>query len=81
MKNKKSRGNPLCPVARFHLGNGATLGKINWRADVSENGLQQSLGIMVNYIYDISTLAKNHEVFESEKKVVYSNDVKKLLPD
>jgi len=78
--NEKSRGNPLCPVARFHLGNGATLGKINWRADVSENGLQQSLGIMVNYIYDISTLAKNHEVFESEKKVVYSNDVKKLLP-
>jgi len=37
--------------------------------------------MMVNYIYDKSTLAKNHEIFESEKKVVYSNDVKKLLPD
>ena len=78
--NVKSRGKPACPVARFHLGNGATLGKINWRADLSDNGLQQSAGMMVNYIYDKGKLAKNHEAFEQNNIVAYSSEVKQLLP-
>lgn len=76
----KSRGKPACPVARFHLGNGATLGKINWLADESENGLNQSAGIMVNYIYDQSTLAHNHERYGQEYAIVCSADVRQLLP-
>jgi len=76
----KSHDKPHCPVARFHLGNGATLGKINWQADTSENGLRQSAGIMVNYIYDKSKLAKNHEAYEQSNIVNCSSEVKQLLP-
>lgn len=75
-----SRDKPACPVERFHLGNGATLGRINWAADTSENGMQQSLGMMVNYIYDKSTLARNHEVYERDNTIVCAADVKRLLP-
>jgi len=76
----KSRDKPACPVARFHLGNGAILGKINWQADLSENGLRQSAGIMVNYIYDKAKLAKNHEAYEQHNTVNMSSEVKHLLP-
>jgi malonyl-CoA decarboxylase len=76
----KSRDKPACPVERFHLGNGATLGKINWRADTSENGLKQSSGIMVNYIYDKAKLAKNHEAYELDNTVSCTSEVKQLLP-
>lgn len=75
----KSRDKPTCPVARFHLGNGATLAKINWLADESENGMTQSVGMMVNYIYDKNTLAHNHERYEQDNSVVCSADVKQLL--
>jgi malonyl-CoA decarboxylase len=76
----KSRDKPACPVARFHLGNGATLGRINWLADKSENGLKQSTGMMVNYIYDKSTLARNHEVYEQDDAIVCAAEVRQLLP-
>jgi malonyl-CoA decarboxylase len=76
----KSRDKPNCPVARFHLGNGATLDSINWLADKSENGLKQSTGMMVNYIYDKSTLARNHEVYEQDDAIVCAAVVRQLLP-
>ncbi len=50
---KRSDGQPLDPVARFHLGNGAMLRQINWLGDVSPKGISQSAGIMVNYLYDL----------------------------
>src|SRR5262249_23626683 len=49
---------PIDPVARFHLGNGARLERINWLADPSPKGLQQSHGIMVNYLYDLNDIEK-----------------------
>lgn len=76
----KRGGKPVCPVARFHLGNGATLGRINWQADASENGLKQSMGIMVNYIYDKATLAQNHEAFEQQNSIICAADVRQFLP-
>jgi malonyl-CoA decarboxylase len=51
------------PVARFHLDNGARLERINLAADLSEKGLRESLGVMVNYLYDLSTIEVNHERF------------------
>jgi malonyl-CoA decarboxylase len=51
------------PVARFHLHNGARLERINDQADLSVKGLKQSLGIMVNYLYDLSTIEENHDRF------------------
>jgi malonyl-CoA decarboxylase len=76
----KSREKPACPVARFHLGNGATLARMNWLADPSDNGLKQSFGMMVNYVYDKSTLAHNHERYEQDNAIVCAADVRQLSP-
>ena len=51
------------PVARFHLNNGARLERINWLADVSRKGLRESLGLMVNYLYEPRSIEDNHEKF------------------
>lgn len=51
------------PVARFHLNNGARLEQINWMADPSKRGLRQSLGMMVNYLYDPNAIEANHDRF------------------
>ncbi|TFZ07858.1 malonyl-CoA decarboxylase [Ramlibacter humi] len=52
-------GRPIDPVARFHLGNGARVEKLNWGADPSPKGLKQSFGLMVNYLYDIKRLDRH----------------------
>lgn len=76
----KSRDKPADPVARFHLGNGARMERINWGADLSDNGIKQSAGIMVNYLYDPKTLTRNHEAYEQDNAVICANSVNKLLP-
>jgi len=62
-------GRPVDPVARFHLGNGAVLERINWMADTSPRGLRQSAGLMVNYLYDLSSIEENHEAFAHRGEV------------
>ena len=76
---KSRNGAPVDPVARFHLGNGARLERINWLADMSENGLGQSHGLMVNYLYDLDDVEKNHEAFAQQRTVVASSAVTKLV--
>ena len=70
---------PLDPVARFHLGNGARLERINWLADTSARGIKQSAGLMVNYLYKLDEIEDNHEAFEREGRVVIADAVKRLL--
>jgi malonyl-CoA decarboxylase len=53
------------PVARFHLDNGARMERLNPRADLSKNGLRQSAGLMVNYLYDLARIEANHESFKN----------------
>jgi len=65
-------------VARFHLGNGARLERVNWHADLSPKGLAQSYGMMVNYLYDLGDVEKNHEKYFTEHTVVHSSAVEKL---
>lgn len=77
--NAKSRDKPLDAVARFHLGNGARLERVNWMADSSDHGIAQSAGLMVNYVYDRQSLALNHEAYEHQNKVVYSAGIQRLL--
>lgn len=77
--NAKSRQKPVDAVARFHLGNGARLERLNWMADISPNGLKQSAGMMVNYVYDRNTLARNHEAYEQRNEVICSQAVRKLV--
>ena len=69
---------PNDPVARFHLGNGAILHKINLNGDRSEKGMAQSHGIMINYLYDLDIVEKNHELFFKNKEVVLSGELKSL---
>ena len=76
---KNARNEPLDPVARFHLKNGATLDRINPMADTSEKGLRQSFGIMVNYVYDLAKVEDNHEAYMKNHQVVCSAQITKLI--
>jgi len=74
----KKDDEPLDAVARFHLGNGARMEKLNWLADTSKPGMQRSAGIMVNYLYRLADVEKNHEAFVREHEVAASHELKKL---
>src|SRR6202011_5022902 len=65
---------PTDSVARFHLGNGARLERINWLGNTAPRG------IMVNYLYDLETIESNHEAFVNDGTVMRSADVDALLP-
>jgi malonyl-CoA decarboxylase len=67
------------PVARFHLGNGARLERINWLANNTPRGIQESFGIMVNYLYDHDSIGDNHDAFVRDGLVVRSPEVDALL--
>jgi len=69
---KSSDGRPLDPVARFHLGNGARLERLNWLADMSPKGMAQSAGLMVNYLYELSRIEENHELYAQDRAVIVS---------
>ncbi|MGV3570481.1 MAG: malonyl-CoA decarboxylase [Ramlibacter sp.] len=70
-------GQPLDPVARFHLGNGARVERLNWAGDPSAKGLQQSFGLMVNYLYDPRRLDRNRAML-SQGEVPISGAVEDL---
>jgi malonyl-CoA decarboxylase len=76
---RNKRGVPVDAVARFHLGNGARLEQINFLGDASENGIHQSYGIMVNYLYDLAYIEKNHEAYAQSRTVAASGSVKRLV--
>jgi malonyl-CoA decarboxylase len=76
---RTKRGRPIDPVARFHLGNGARLERINPMADLSDKAIAQSAGIMVNYQYVLADIEKNHEAYAEAGEVVASSSVKRLL--
>ena len=78
-KSERSDKMPNDPVARFHLGNGASLEQINFLGDVSPNGIELSGGLMVNYLYDLGKVEQNHETFVSEKKINISKNAKNSL--
>ena len=71
-------GKPLDPVARFHLGNGARVERINWASDPSPKGAKQSYGLMVNYLYDLKRLDKHRELL-AQGKIPVSSEVKDLF--
>lgn len=68
----------LDPVARFHLGNGARLERLNWMADSSAKGLAQSFGLMVNYVYDLGDVERNHEEYVNRHRAVCSPAIERL---
>jgi malonyl-CoA decarboxylase len=77
--NARKGARALDPVASFHLRNGARIERINWLADTSAKGMEQSAGMMVNYYYKLSEIEKNHESYISESRINISKETKKLL--
>jgi malonyl-CoA decarboxylase len=69
---------PLDPVARFHLKNGARLERINWLGDTSVSGLQRSVGLTANYVYKLPDVEHNHELYVREHKVRSSREIEAL---
>ncbi|HIF73992.1 MAG TPA: hypothetical protein EYG31_02510 [Porticoccaceae bacterium] len=70
---------PVDPVARFHLGNGAKIHQVHTSADLSEKGISQSRGTMVNYLYDLRYIERNHEQYVMEGEIDYNDKLKSLL--
>jgi len=79
LKARNAKGRLIDSVARFHLGNGARLERINWLGDTSPKGMRESAGIMVNYLYRLDDIEKNHEAYANQGTVAASSAVKKLL--
>lgn len=77
-KARRGDGAPMDPVARFHLGNGARLERVLPSADRSSRGMQNSWGVMVNYLYALADIEKNHEAFSTEQRVTTSKAVQIL---
>ena len=79
IKEKNSKGFPVGDVTRFHLRNGAMINDIVINANISEAGFKRSFGTMVNYLYELNNIEKNHEEFVNKKKVIYSSKLKQFL--
>ncbi len=79
LRARNGRGLPVDAVARFHLGNGARLERINWLADTSDKAIAQAHGLMVNYQYDLGDIETNHEAYEETRTVAAAGTVQRLL--
>jgi malonyl-CoA decarboxylase len=73
-----SNAEPLDAVARFHLGNGAALERLNWMGDISATGMARSAGLMVNYVYWLNEVERNHELYFRDHAIAASPQVEKL---
>lgn len=78
LEAKTPDGQPLDPVTRFHLGNGALVHALHADADLSENGIAQSSGVMVNYLYDLSRISQNVVLFSEKQEVIATAAVRAL---
>ena len=79
INEKNHKGLPINDVCRFHLGNGAIIDDIVINGNVSEPGFKSSFGIMVNYLYELENIEKNHEDYVNNKKVIFSGKLKKYF--
>jgi malonyl-CoA decarboxylase len=79
LRARSRNGTPADPVARFHLGNGARLERLDFLADTSERGIEQSHGLMVNYLYELDDIEKNHEAYARARTVIAASAVTRLV--
>ena len=79
LEEKTATGRVRDPVAHFHLSNGARLERLNWAGDLSLKGIQQSAGMMINYLYKLSEIEENHEAYIENGRVSASSQVRSLL--
>ena len=79
VNEKNEKGLPVNDVSRFHLGNGSIVDDIVINANISETGFKRSYGVMVNYLYELKNIEKNHEEYMNNNKVIVSDKIKKYL--
>jgi len=79
LQARDAKGRVIDPVARFHLGNGARLERINFLADPSKRALRQAHGLMVNYLYKLDDIEINHEAFASRNEVATTSAIRRLV--
>ena len=79
VNEKNQQGLPVNDVSRFHLGNGAIVDDVIVNANISEAGFKRSFGVMVNYLYELTNIEKNHEDYMNNNKVIVSDKIKKYL--
>ena len=79
MNEKNHKQLPINDVCRFHLGNGAIIDDIIINANISEVGLNRSFGVMVNYLYELKNIEKNHEEYINNKTIIISDKLKKII--
>jgi malonyl-CoA decarboxylase len=79
VNEKNNKGLPINEVSRFHLGNGAIVDDIIINANISEVGFKRSFGVMINYLYELKNIEKNHEDYINNKKIIFSDKIKKFL--
>jgi malonyl-CoA decarboxylase len=81
LMHAKLGSEPFDPVSRFHLGNGARLERLNWLGDTSAAGMRRSAGMMVNYVYRLDDVERNHEAYAQEHRVIASRRFSVLAKD
>jgi malonyl-CoA decarboxylase len=77
-EKRPSSGTAADSVAHFHLTNGARMEQLDWLADTSANGLKQSCGLMINYLYRLSEIEQNHEAYVTERHIAASPAIQRL---
>jgi malonyl-CoA decarboxylase len=80
IRARNPQGRVVDPVARFHLGNGARLERINFLGDRSSRAMRQAFGLMVNYLYKLDDIETNHEAFAGRGEVVAAQAIRRLVP-
>ena len=78
LMNEKRGQSTMDRVEHFHLTNGARLERLNWLADTSPNGIRQSAGMMVNYLYNLDHIERNHEAYRGEGRIAAASSVTRL---
>jgi malonyl-CoA decarboxylase len=78
LNEKTAAGRAFDPVAHFHLSNGARVERLDWCGDMSPKGLQQSYGMMINYLYRLPEIEENHEAYTGEGRVAASSAFARL---
>ena len=78
MTARRANGTARDPVAHFHLANGARMERLNWLGDPSPNGLRQSCGMMINYLYKLSEIDGNHEAYSDGGRIIASSSMRAL---
>jgi len=80
LRARDAKGRAVDPVARFHLGNGARLERINVLGDRSKRAMRQAHGLMVNYLYKLDEIEANHEAFVGRGEVATTPAIRRLVP-